>query len=51
MGVDTTINRHFFEVPGQGFGSLITRAKHAIIETVVPRVAGRLVGCLSFVLI
>ena len=32
--------------PGQGFGSLITRAKPAIIETWVLRVA----GWLSFIL-
>ena len=33
---------------GQSFGSLITRAKHAIIETVVLRVDGWLVSCLFF---
>ena len=32
----------------EGFGSLITRAKPAIIETGVLRVAGWLVGCLFF---
>ena len=36
------------KVPGQGFGSLITRAEHAIIETVVLRVGGWFVGCLFF---
>ena len=35
-----------FYTPGQGFGSLITRAKAAIIETWVLRVA----GWLSFIL-
>ena len=32
----------------KGFGSLITRAKLAIIETGVLRVGGWLVGCLFF---
>ena len=33
---------------GRGFGSLITRAKHASIKTVVLRVDGWLLGCLFF---